>query len=53
MFELSRSALKIKKNIEKGENTREKKMVQGKEMPRVGQKKRKNRTAVAEKSKGK
>ncbi len=41
--------LDIKKNIEEEENTAEKKLVDGKEMPRVRQKERKNRTAMAEK----
>ncbi len=41
--------MKIKKNIEEGESTGEEKMVDGKKMPKVGQKERKNRTAMVEK----
>jgi hypothetical protein len=47
------SCCTIKKNIEEGENKGEKKLVDGKEMPRVRQKERKNRTSIFGKSKGK
>ncbi len=40
MFRLSLSAMKIKKNIEEEENTAEKKLMDGKEMPTVRQKER-------------